>query len=407
MAKPYWARPHGCSVSGVPRLADVLAAVDGWYPQRDAESWDAVGLVCGDLQESVTRVLLAIDAVPATVAQARSVGAQLLLTHHPLLMTPVHGVPVTDPKGALVHAMIRAGLAHFVAHTNAEINPPGVSDALAGVLGLRDVEPLLAIPDPPLDKITVFVPRADSEAMVAALSAAGAGRLGNYDRCAFVTEGRGTFRPGVAAVPAMGRVGEVATVDEARIEMVLIPDRRAAVVAAMRQAHPYEEPAFDLVTHTALPGRRGVGRVGTLPEPSTLAGFTGLVASTLPATSVGVRAAGDPTQRVERVAVLGGSGSSVVDSARSAGADVLLTADLKHHNAVEAVTQRSGTTPMALVDAAHWATEVPWLALMARRLRAEFGDTVDAVVSDVVTDPWALHVPSAGIDIEIGGEIPW
>lgn len=382
-------------MSGVPRLADVIAAVDEWYPQRDAESWDAVGLICGDPHESVDRVLLAIDVVPATVEQARSLGAQLLLSHHPLLLTAVHGVPTTDPKGLLVHRMIQAGIAAFVAHTNAEIYPLGVSDALGQIFGLRDVEAVQPVLEPALDKIAVFVPRTHVEQMIEALAAAGAGKLGNYDRCAFVADGTGTFRPGKGAEPAVGRVGDIVTVDEARVEMVLTPNRRKAVVAALRQAHPYEEPAFDLFSHTPTSAGRGIGRVGTLHAEVTLADFTDVVARTLPATSWGVRAAGDPSQPVGRVAVLGGSGSSVIEAARSAGADVLLTADLRHHNAVEAVTQRTQGPPLALVDAAHWATEVPWLHVVARRLHERFGDTVDAVVSDIVTDPWTLHAASA------------
>ena len=123
----------------MPRLGELIAALEEWFDPSWAESWDAVGLVCGDPDEAVERVLLAIDPVPATVAEAA--GAQLLITHHPLLMTAVHGVPANDPKGALVHRMIRAGVAHYVAHTNADVAAPGVSDALADRLGLTDVAP--------------------------------------------------------------------------------------------------------------------------------------------------------------------------------------------------------------------------------------------------------------------------
>jgi putative NIF3 family GTP cyclohydrolase 1 type 2 len=165
------------------------------------------------------------------------------------------------------------------------------------------------------------------------------------------------------------------------------------VLAALRATHPYEEPAFDLLTAVPLPGPRGTGRVGELPAATTLAEFTAGVATLLPATAWGVRAAGDPHRPVRTVAVCGGSGGPYTEQARSAGADVFVTADLKHHAVVEAVSER-GPGAMALVDAAHWATEAPWLDAVADALRDRFGTTVDVRVSRQVTDPWTLHVPT-------------
>ena len=381
---------------GAIRIRDVIEALDGWFDPRRAEPWDAVGLVCGDPDEPVERMLLAVDAVPATVDEAIGVGAQLLVTHHPLLLTGVHGVPADDPKGALVHRMIRAGVAHFVAHTNADVAAPGVSDALAERLGLRELRPLQRADDEPLEKVVVFVPVDDAERLVDSLAAAGAGRLGNYDRCAWATQGTGTFRPLEGARPAVGKVGEVERVAETRVEMVLPRRRRSDVLAALRAAHPYEEPAFDLFGQLPIPGARGIGRVGELPEPSTLARFVAEAARLLPATAWGVRAAGDPDRPVRTVAAAGGSCGSLAEVARAAGADAFLTADLKHHPVVEAVTER-GTAGMALIDAAHWATEAPWLDALAAALRRRFGTTVEAAdirVSTTVTDPWTLHAPS-------------
>ncbi|MBN9618704.1 MAG: Nif3-like dinuclear metal center hexameric protein, partial [Actinobacteria bacterium] len=243
------------------------------------------------------------------------------------------------------------------------------------------------------DKLVVYVPTPDADRVVDALAAVGAGRLGDYDRCAWTTTGTGTFRPGPGAEPTIGRVGAIETVSEARVEMVVPRARRGAAVAALRQAHPYEEPAFDLLAMSPLPGRRGTGRVGVLPRSMSLAEFTEHAAATLPATAWGVRTAGRPHRTVETVAVCGGSGGSLAGLARPAGADAFLTADLKHHSTVEAVTER-GPDAMALVDAAHWATEAPWLDAVAAALRGHFGTTVDVRVSRQVTDPWTLHVPS-------------
>src|SRR3954453_19774785 len=160
-------------------LAELIAALEEWFDPQTAEPWDAVGLVCGDPGEPVERILLAVDAVPGTVGEAIEGGAQLLITHPPLLLTGVHGVPATNPKGRLVHRMIRAGVAHFVAHTNADVARPGVSDALAERLGLTGLRPLGPQPGLALDKLVVFVPEGDAERLVDALAAAGAGRLGD------------------------------------------------------------------------------------------------------------------------------------------------------------------------------------------------------------------------------------
>ncbi|WP_375474838.1 Nif3-like dinuclear metal center hexameric protein [uncultured Jatrophihabitans sp.] len=377
----------------MPRLAELIAALDEWFDPRWAEPWDAVGLVCGDPAERVERVLLAVDPVPATVAEAIDGGAQLLITHHPLLLTGVHGVPADDRKGALVHRLIRTGAAHFVAHTNADVAAPGVSDALGRRLGLADLRPLEPQDDEPIDKLVVFVPHADAERLVDALAAAGAGRLGDYDRCAWTTPGEGTFRPLAGARPAIGERGRIERVPETRVEMIAPRRTRTAIVAALRSAHPYEEPAFDLLAQQPLPSRRGLGRVGELPAAATLRAFVERAAAALPATTWGVRAAGDADRLVRTVAVCGGSGGSLAGRASDADADVFVTADLKHHPAVEAVSER-GPDAMALVDAAHWATEAPWLDAVATALRARFGTTVDVRVSAQVTDPWTLHVPS-------------
>ncbi|HEY2166086.1 MAG TPA: Nif3-like dinuclear metal center hexameric protein [Jatrophihabitantaceae bacterium] len=374
------------------RLADLIALLDAWYDPAWAESWDAVGLVCGDPEARVDQLLLAVDAVPQTVAEARDSGATMLLTHHPLLLTGVHGVPASDPKGRLVHDMIRSGVAHFVAHTNADVARPGVSDALAERLGLVDLEPLVPHLDEALDKLVVYVPVADAAALIDALARAGAGTIGDYDRCAWTVEGMGTFRPGLAASPAVGTPGRIESVAETRLEMVSPSRHRSEIVAALRVAHPYEEPAFDLLPQVPMPTRRGTGRVGRLPNPTTVREFTEHAARRLPATVWGVRCAGDPEHPVRTVAVCGGAGQDYTDAARRAGVDLYLTSDLKHHRTVEAVTERG--SGLALLDAAHWATEAPWLDAVADRLRAELGTTVEVRVSRQVTDPWTLHANS-------------
>ncbi len=360
------------------RLADVVGFLEELYPPSWAEPWDAVGLVCGDPDSVVRRVLLAIDPVETVVDEVIEGGYDLLVTHHPLWLRGTTSVAATTAKGRVASRLIAAGSALHVAHTNADVADPGVSDSLAALLDLRDLRPLAPVTES-LDKLVVFVPVDAAEALLDTLSGAGAGAMGNYERCAWSTTGTGTFRPLPGAWPAVGEVGRVERVAETRLELVLPRARRTAVLAALRAAHPYEQPAYDVVELAAVPGHRGLGRVGSLPAPMRLGAVTSLAADVLPATAWGVRASGDPDRLVRTVAVCGGSGDGLLDAA-GAAADAYLTADLRHHPASEA------PKGLALLDAAHWATEWPWLADVARQVAA--ATTVDTAVSTRVTDPW-------------------
>jgi dinuclear metal center YbgI/SA1388 family protein len=359
-----------------------VAALESLYDPAWAADWDAVGLVVGDPEAVAAEALFAIDPVEATVDEAVRRGVRLLVTHHPLLLHGVHGVPMTDYKGRVVARLAAEGIALYVAHTNADVASPGVSDALAAALGVVDTAPLA--PDPPDEgaKIVVYVPAGAADAVLDALSAAGAGVIGGYTRCAWSADGEGTYDAGAGTHPAVGGAGERTTTPERRVESVVPRSRIAAAVAAIRAAHPYEEPAYDVLP-TLLPHGRGAGRVGVLADTVTLDELAERVAAALPATANAVRVAGDRRRSVQRVAVCGGAGDDLIDAARAAGADVYVTADLRHHPASEA--RERG---LALVDAGHWATEWPWLADAAAAVAHRVGG-VRAHVSTLVTDPWS------------------
>jgi dinuclear metal center YbgI/SA1388 family protein len=366
----------------VPSLAEVVAELERHYDPSWAEPWDAVGLVCGDPDADVRQVHLAVDPVAVVVEEAIAAGAQLLVTHHPLYLRGTTTVAATTAKGRLVHDLISNGIALYVAHTNADVAEPGVSDALAAAIGVEGLQPLDPRPGEAQDKLVTFAPADVVDRILDVLTAAGAGTIGNYTRCAYLGTGTGTFRPGGDADPTIGTPGQVERIPETRIEIVMPRARRRQVVRALLETHPYEEPAYDVLELATLGGPRGLGRIGTLATPTTLAELTAAVARALPATAWGVRAAGDPRRRVGTVAVCGGSGGDLATAAARAGADVLVTADLRHHPASETVEDGG----VALVDAAHWATEWPWLAQAASLLT-----TVETTVSTAVTDPWTVH----------------
>ena len=376
--------------SSAPSLSDLTDLLHGWYPPGTAEDWDAVGLVRGDPAQPVRRVMFAVDPTPAVAEEAAARGADLLVVHHPLFLSPVHGVPTTTPKGRTLHTLAESGCALLTAHTNADQAVDGVSDALATALGLTALAPIVPAPGPVLDQLTCYVPLDAADAVRDALAAVGAGRLGHYEACSFSAPGQGRFRPVDGADPAIGKVGVPEVVDEVRIEAVVPRPLRQAAVRALFAAHPYEEVAHhltELVDAGMSPS--GTGRVGDA-EPMTLRDLADAVAEALPATAHGVRVAGDPEAAVRRVAVCGGAGDFLLDPVRSLGVDAYVTSDLRHHPAAEF---REWDGP-ALLDVSHWAAEWTWLPVVERRLAdalAERGDTVETHVSTLCTDPWQFR----------------
>ena len=375
----------------MPTLSELADLLHGWYPPASADSWDAVGLVAGDPEAPVAKVMFAVDPTLAVAREAADWGADLLVVHHPLFLKGVHGVARTTPKGRTLGVLQDAACALLTAHTNADQAVGGVSEALATTLGLTDLRPITARSRDRVDKLTTYVPVDAADGVRAALAAAGAGVIGDYDSASFSTPGQGRFRPLAGADPTIGEVGRLEVVDETRIECVLPRAARSQVVMAMLAAHPYDEPAYDLV-ELADPGvaDTGSGRIGSV-APTTLAAFADHVARTLPHTAQGVRVAGAPDRVVRRVAVCGGAGDFLLDDVRRSDVDVYLTSDLRHHPASEFL-EHGGP---ALVDVAHWAAEWTWLPVVAARLAEAVlgtGATVETRVSTVCTDPWTHRV---------------
>lgn len=382
------------------RLADWVALVDARYPERDAADWDATGLQVGDPDDAVSRVLVCLDVTDSTLDEAAHRACDLILAHHPLLFRPLAALTPATPAGRLALRAARQGAAVLAAHTNLDVAEGGTTEPVVRALGLEDPRPLRPFgegPDGQLDevKLVTFVPQADTHTVLAALSAAGAGVIGEYDQCSFRVAGTGTFRPSDAANPASGQRGRLNEEAEDRLEVVVPRAGLKAVVDALWDAHPYEEVAYDLYPLLAPPGAagpaKGLGRVGDLPVETPLRALADRLAAGLPAPFL--RVAGDLDRTVRRVAACGGAGDQLIAAAVAAGADVYVTGDLRHHPTLDALA--SG---LALVDAGHYATEAAALPALTEALAAAAADhglAATLVASTVRTEPWAPYTPPA------------
>ncbi len=373
----------------MPTVSEIVAALDAWAPPGQKLDYDRVGLQVGDPAHEVGTVVVALDLTPAVVAEAEALGAELVVTHHPLLFRPLDRLTPETPAGWLALRLARAGIAAVAVHTNldaagpSEAGPGGVSFALAERLGLEGVR-LLAPVEGALRKLVTFVPAGAADAVRRAVSDAGAGRIGDYEACAFTSPGTGHFRPTRRANPAIGQAGgPEERVDEVRIEAEVARWDVPRVVAALRAAHPYEEVAYDVYPVEQAATRAGFGAVGALPDAEPLDAFLGRVAARLGCDAL--RYAGDPEQKIRRVAVCGGAGHDLINDALAARADAYVTADLSYHRFFDALAP-DGQPRMALVDAGHYETEA-----MAERLVAEWlGDRfpmLDARATRTRTSP--------------------
>lgn len=345
------------------KLSDIVGIINKIAPPHLAEAWDNVGLQVGDPAAVIERIMVALDPGPIAVEAAISHSCQLLLTHHPLLFKPLKRISTADETGALVHKAIRNNLAVASLHTNYDTVTNGVNDLLADALGLADCRPLKISFREELIKLIVFVPATHQPQLLEALLKFSS-LPGNYAECSFSTSGTGTFKPLTGASPFIGTTGIRESVVEARVELLLKKSALQPALKAMRAAHPYEEPAFDLVPLLNEGAGLGLGRICDLEAPVTLEEFAGLVKKQLKMT--GLRLVGELDRKISRVALCGGSGASLLHEAARQGADLFITGDIKYHEAQEAAS-----LGVALIDAGHFATERLMIEGLSRQLESE------------------------------------
>ena len=352
------------NLKNIPTVKQIARIIESIAPKAIALPGDPVGLQCGEPDQPVNRLMLALDATLGTVTQATELKANLLVTHHPLLFEPLTQENIHEPAGRAIARAIRGDLAVYSAHTNLDASQDGINASFANLLDLRDRR-FLDAGGPDSFKVVVFVPGKDLENVRSAAIEAGAGKVGDYSGCSFGVEGVGTFRPEEGATPAIGQTGRSEKVPEVRFEMTVQSETLAAVLNGVKRVHPYEEPAIDIYpTMTGIPVV-GLGIVGSLPRRLTVGQVSARIDSALNAGSV--RLVGKKGTRIKSVAVCAGSGASLLNAAVAARADLFITGDMKYHDARKA--EEAG---IQVLDVGHFAPEKYGFNRFGKLLESKF-----------------------------------
>jgi dinuclear metal center YbgI/SA1388 family protein len=351
----------------VRNVAEIIAWLEQIAPPSRAAEWDNLGLLLGSRDAPVARAMTCLTVTPESAQEAVRDGAQLVVSHHPLFFRPVQRLTDGSVEGRIVLELSRAGIAVYSPHTAFDNAEGGINDVLAQRLGMKSVTWLREVAGSNQLKIVVFVPDSDLTSVSDALFAAGSGKIGAYRECSFRIAGTGTFFGSETTQPTVGHKGRREQAPEWRLEVVCPVEKSADAIAAMRAAHSYEEPAFDVYRLESTAPGWGEGRIGVMSSPEPVGRFADRVKQVLRSQTVGV--VGDLNREVERVAIACGAGGEFVGAALCQKAHVLITGEARFHDCLAARAQG-----LALILPGHFATERPAVEDLAVRLQSQFPD---------------------------------
>jgi dinuclear metal center YbgI/SA1388 family protein len=359
------------------KIKDITTALEAWAPRSLQEDYDNSGLQVGDPEAEIDSALVCLDCTEAVVEEAAAAGCGLIISHHPVIFKGLKSLVARSYVERTVLAALKHNIALYAIHTNLDNVIDGVNGEIAARLGLKALHVLDPKPSQ-LRKLVTFVPTEHADALRNALFAAGAGNIGGYDECSFNLLGTGTFRAGEGTRPFVGQAGQRHSEGEERVELIYHAPHEAAILAALRQAHPYEEVAYDLYALLNAHQQVGSGLVGewdeALDEQAFLAKLKTVFGLEVLRHS---RLQGKP---IKRVALCGGSGAFLLDKAAAAKADAYITGDVKYHQFFD-VDGR-----LLLADIGHYGSEQFTMQLIQRRLRELF-PTFAVRLTEIVTDP--------------------
>jgi len=349
------------------KLSKICEVLEEIAPVGLAEEWDNVGLLAGDPEQTIRRILLTIDLTKAVLAEAKHQKTDMILAYHPPIWAPLKKVVAGEGGSPLLYEAIRGGMAVYAMHTALDVVTGGINDVLAGIVGIVNPQPLeeKEVETSRFCKLVVFLPESDLEKVSEAIFTAGGGKIGTesrYSKCSFRCRGVGTFQGDKASNPTVGQAGRFEQAEEIRLETVVPAAKLGAAVKAMLKAHSYEEAAYDVYPMLAALPEKGLGRFGELIKPIAVTSLVEKIKKSLKVKTAGL--IGPQRRQVKRAAVGAGSCGSILRDVIRRNCDFYLTGDLKHHHALE--LQEAGVTTMCV---GHSNSERIILTEVAAKLR--------------------------------------
>lgn len=360
---------------------DVFQAMEKWAPRDLAYDWDNVGLQVGSFSQQAKKVMVTLDVLETVVDEAIEKEVDLIIAHHPLLFKSTKQINTDDVQGRIIQKLLKHNITVYAAHTNLDAANGGVSDMLCDAIGIKNTDLLMQSKEEALYKLVLYVPITHVNKVRTALGDSGAGHIGNYSHCTFQTEGTGTFKPLAGTNPYIGEEGTMEHVNEAKLETIVSEKNLSTALNQMKQAHPYEEVAYDIISLKNEGEKLGVGRIGDLSSEMTLQELSNHVKQALEVPAV--RVTGNLEQLVKKIAVLGGSGEDFIQVAKEKGADVYLTGDMSFHHA-----QDAWQMGLSIIDPGHHVEKVMMRATKHYLESIFTNNQVEVILSESNTEPF-------------------